>query len=214
VSKRSQIVAAVTAIAAPVVPALAYGLWLRPWHLAWGATTEEASGPMPGDDLLPAPTMVATRAITVHAPPEAIWRWLIQVGQDRGGLYSYDFLENIFGLDMHSADRVVDEWQDLSPGDRVPLSPQRFALLARRVEQPRELVFEFDDGGWTWAFALRPLYPDRTRLVVRNRWTSSHDGIIWKVAMWVIEPVAFVMEQRMLRSLAALAETGEHPPIP
>lgn len=81
----------------------------RPRQLLWGATDEEADAALAGDDLITAPDLTATRAITIHAPADLIWLWIAQLGQGRGGFYSYDWLENLLGLDMHSADRVVSE---------------------------------------------------------------------------------------------------------
>ena len=184
----------------------AYGLAVRPWHLAWRATAEEAEQPLPGDELLAAPTMVSTRAATIAAPPDEVWRWLVQMGRGRGGLYSYDRLENLVGLDIHSVDEIVPELQHLEVGDRMDLSAERFGLIARRIEPPEALVWEFADGGWIWAFHLRRTVDGGTRLLVRNRWTSSWAGPGWKVALWAVEPVAFVMEQRMLRGIVERAE--------
>lgn len=86
---------------------------------------------LPGDELLPAPTVVSTQAITINAPAESIWPWLVQLGKDRGGLYSYTVIENLFGLGIHNTDRVIPELQNLAVGDRVPLSKQRFAVFVR-----------------------------------------------------------------------------------
>lgn len=89
--------------------AAAYTLLLRDWCVTWGAKPEEVTRGMPGDELIPEPDMLATRAITVHAPRSAIWPWLVQMGSGRGGAYAYDWIENIFGLDMHSADEILPQ---------------------------------------------------------------------------------------------------------
>lgn len=193
--------AAATASRRTLVGLVAYGAVVRPWHLAFGAAAGETQRVMPGDELLPAPTSVSTRAITIERPPGAVWPWLVQMGKDRGGLYSYEAIENLFGLDIHNADRLEPAWQHLAVGDRVKLSADRFSLVVRQVDAPRALVYEFADGGWTWAFELLPEPGARTRLLVRNRWSSHAGGIGWRLAFWGLEPAAFVMEQRMLRGL-------------
>jgi hypothetical protein len=115
---RHRNVASITAIGSVAV---AYIVLARPRHLRWGATDAESDGPLPGDDLIASPDLTATRAIAVRAAAEQIWPWIAQLGQGRGGFYSYDFLENLFGCDIHSADRIVREWQDVQIGDEVHL---------------------------------------------------------------------------------------------
>jgi hypothetical protein len=114
-------------------------LVVRPGLLGRGATGEEAGAALAGDDLVPGPDLVATRAITVHALAGEIWPWIAQLGQGRGGFYSYDALENLAGCDIHSADRVVAEWQDVKVGDEVRLAPE-VGLGVTVVEQGRALV--------------------------------------------------------------------------
>jgi hypothetical protein len=84
-----------------------YSLFLRRRCLTWGARPDEVSRKLPGDELLPGEGTVATRAITIDAPPAAIWPWLVQMGSGRGGVYTYDWIENLFGLDMHSTRRIL-----------------------------------------------------------------------------------------------------------
>lgn len=114
-----------------------------------------------------------SRGLAIDTPPERLWPWLVQMGKDRGGLYSYTSIENLFGFGIHNADRIVPELQHLAVGDRVPLSPRRFALIVRELAAPRTLVFEFADGGWIWTFHLTGTATRGTRLLVRNRWSSS-----------------------------------------
>ena len=102
----------------------AYLLAVRPWQLGWGATGEERAATLAGDDLIANPDLIATRAIPVGTSAEQVWPWIAQLGQGRGGFYSYDALENLVGCDIHSADRVVPEWQDLKVGDQVHLHPE------------------------------------------------------------------------------------------
>jgi hypothetical protein len=117
----------------------AYLLVVRPWQLRWGATGEERGAALDGDDLIANPDLMATRAITVHAPAAQVWPWIAQLGQGRGGFYSYDTLENLVGCDIHSADRIVPQWQDLKVGDQVKLHPEVGPGVAV-VEQGRVLV--------------------------------------------------------------------------
>src|SRR5919108_5912683 len=100
-----------------------YLLVVRPWMLRWGATDEDLRQPLPGDDLVPNPLTTSTRAITVNAPVEAVWPWLAQIGQDRGGMYSYEWLENLAGCQMRNADRIHPEWQHRAIGEVVKLHP-------------------------------------------------------------------------------------------
>jgi hypothetical protein len=132
---RSRYAAGLTAIGA----AATYILLARPRQLRWGTIEPEFDEPLPGDDLIPSPNLVATRAITVRASAEHVWPWIVQLGQGRGGFYSYDFLENLVGCDIHSADRIVLEWQDAKVGDEVKLHPE-VALAVATLELGRSLV--------------------------------------------------------------------------
>jgi hypothetical protein len=191
--------------------AAAYLLVVRPWQLRWGATDEEMDATLAGDDLIPNPDLMATRAITVHTAADQVWPWIAQLGQGRGGFYSYDALENLVGCDIHSADRVVPDWQDLKVGDQVKLHPE-VGLGVTAVEPGRALVLR---GGvpmgavpppydTTWAFVLREQADGTTRLLVRERYAYTQ-----RWAPLLVEPVAvvaFVMSQRMLRGVRDRAE--------
>jgi hypothetical protein len=110
----------------------AYFFLVRPWHTRWGATREEVARPLPYDHFVPRPLAQTTRAITIDAPPGEVWRWLVQLGVGRGGLYSYDWLENLAGLDVHSTEKIVLELQDLEVGDLVRLAPESMGAEAVR----------------------------------------------------------------------------------
>jgi hypothetical protein len=184
---------------------------LRAWHLRWGATQAEASMALPGDELVPHADLTATRAVTVRAAADAVWPWIAQLGQGRGGFYSYDFLENLVGCDIHSADRIVPEWQAIDVGAQVRLHPEA-GLIVALVEQGQALVLR---GGvpmgrtpppydFTWAFVLRGEPAGATRLVVRERYAYSR-----RWARLLVEPVefiSFVMSRRMLRGIKERAE--------
>src|SRR6478672_4710657 len=196
---------------ATAIATVAYILVARPRQLRWGATDEESEGPLPGDDLIENADLIATRAITIRASAEQVWPWIAQLGQGRGGFYSYDFLENLVGCDIHSTDRVVPEWQDVEVGDEVRFAPA-VGLVVAVVERGRSLVLR---GGvpigniappydFTWAFALLDEPDKTTRLLVRERYSYKRP---W--ARFLVEPteaVSFVMSQKMLRGIKGRAE--------
>jgi len=138
----------------------------RPWQLTWGATSEEISRGMPGDEIVEKPSFNATRGVTVNAPPEHIWPWIVQIGYKKAGFYSWDVLDND---GVASAERIIAEYQQLKLGDAVPLSRDSSATVAG-LERPKELVLVFPpDTPATWAWALYPIDSTRTRLVTRLR---------------------------------------------
>src|SRR5262249_25418482 len=118
-----------------------YSLTVRPWLLRWGATPAEVTANLPGDAVVPHPTWQSTRAIHIAAPVEVVWPWLAQMGQDRAGLYSYDWLENLAGLKFHSADRIVPDWQSVKVGDTVRFAPDQDTLCVIQVEPNHCLVW-------------------------------------------------------------------------
>jgi hypothetical protein len=150
----------------------AYLLWARPYQLHWGATAAEIGRPMPGDELDPAPTFLATRAITIEGTPAEIWPWLVQMGYGRAGFYGYDILENVGSpRGLRSAEQIVPELQHFEVGDVVPISPVA-QMVFYALEPNQYLIWagqadEFP-GGFTWA--LVPVDEDHTRLVSRIRW--------------------------------------------
>jgi hypothetical protein len=105
---------------------------------------------MPGDDLLPEPDLLATRAVTVAAQPSAIWPWLVQMGSGRGGAYTYDWIENLFGLGMHSADEILPQFQDLEVGDVLPVGPKGPRMRVEVLRPEQALVFRSEDGTGAW----------------------------------------------------------------
>lgn len=190
---------------------LVYRFFLRPWHLRWGAADEEVDRTMPGDEVLPEPRVSATRAITIHAGPEHIWPWLVQLGRGRGGFYSYEWLEALIGADIANSDRILPEFQHLAPGDEIQTGPGT-SMKVRAVEPGRFLVFgpgpgePTDESAITWALGLYPQSDGTTRLVSRLRYDFG-----WKLGeplfMLFFEPGQFVMDQKMLRTLRQRAET-------
>ena len=124
--------------------------------MTWGATRDEVTARLPGDELLDQADIVATRAIEIAAPPSAMWPWLVQMGPGRAGAYTYDWIENLFGLNMHSADRVQPEWQGLEVGDVLRSGPDKPGMRVEILEADRVLSNRSEAGDWVWTFALVP----------------------------------------------------------
>jgi hypothetical protein len=204
-SSRTRRVAGAGALAAGLA-AVAYPVLLRRWCMTWGATPAEVTREIPGDDLVPKPDMLATRAITVDAPPGAIWPWLVQMGSGRGGAYTYDWIENLFGLDMHSATEILPQFQDLEVGDVLPLGSNGPRMRVEVLEPERVLAFRSEDRRWVWAFALYP-QDGATRLVSRNRIAAPGASPVTRlVNLLVLEPGSLVMERKMLLGIKQRAE--------
>jgi hypothetical protein len=178
-----------------------YALARRP-ILTWGATAEEAASRLPGDELLENADGVSTRAIEIDAPAAAVWPWLAQIGPSpRGGAYTYDWIENLLGLDMHSVDRVLPEFQNPQAGEAIALGSNRMRL--ERVEPQRALAWRSQDGNWVWAFVLTER-DGGTRLISRNRFRLPTLGA--RIGMLPMEPGSLVMERKMLRGIKQRAE--------
>ena len=181
---------------------LIYRRALREPVLTWGATRAEATARLPGDELLATADGVSTRAITIAAPASAVWPWLAQLGPSpRGGAYTYDWIENLLGLDMHSVDRVLPEFQDPQVGDTISFGPNRMRL--ELVEPQRVLAWRSEDGSWVWTFVLEERNGE-TRLISRNRFRLPTVGA--RLAMLPMEPASLMMEAKMLRGIKTRAE--------
>ena len=213
------------ALAAVAIEALgaAYSFVLLPRLRRWGATADEVSRPLPGDDLVADPLYTTTHAVTVRAPADAVWPWLVQIGQNRGGFYTYDVLENVAGLKVRSADRIHPEWQELRAGvDYITLDPDESMKMTIAVlEPPRAFVVRSGEPGeppqeagsffrgelaWTWGFYLEPVGASETRLVVRSRasWLPTVPTAFARA--FGLEPAHFIMEEGMLRGIRRRAE--------
>jgi hypothetical protein len=188
--------AAVTAVG------LLYRRFLREPILTWGATPEEAAARLPGDELLEDADGVATRAITIDGPPSAVWPWLAQMGPSpRGGAYTYDWIENLLKLDMHSVDRVLPEFQHPAIGDGFGFGANRMSYAI--VVPERVLAIRSADGGWVWTFILED-QNGKTRLISRNRFRLP--TLKDKLGMIPMESGSLVMERKMLRGIKERAE--------
>jgi hypothetical protein len=182
--------------------ALLYQLRLRRRILNWGTTAAEADARLPGDELLERADGVATRAITIDAPASAVWPWIAQMGPSpRGGAYTYDWIENLLGLDMHSTDHVLPEYQHPQVGDTLGYGKNHMRF--ERVEPERVLATRSDDGNWVWSFVLDE-QEGKTRLISRNRFRLP--TVAAKIGMLPMEPASLVMERKMLRGVKRRAE--------
>lgn len=208
--------------------AAAWRLILRPWHLSWGASEDELARPLPGDDVVSRPNAMHTRAIDIEAPAERVFPWLLQIGQGRGGFYSYDDLENLFGLDIHSVDNLNPELMALAKGDIIRLAPEAAegqpsapAFRVHRIDPGRALILHSadehtgrpsdvqDPGVWaaesSWAFVIEPNGMDRSRLLIRERSRRKPD--LSAKAFWgMVDAASFVMERKMLHGIKERAE--------
>ncbi len=186
---------------------LLYWFPIRRWMNRWGAAASDVTRVMAGDALLVNPTYSGTMAVIVNAAPEHIWPWLVQIGYRRGGLYSYDWLDRLFGyLDRPSAIRILPEFQNLAVGDQIPLGRGPSWPVAA-VEPNRALVLDMRNLGgfdWVWQFGLYAIDENRTQLVsrscvrTRSAWT--------RLVTYAIEPAGFLMTRRMLLGLKRRAE--------
>ena len=190
----------------------------RPRINQWGATDQEHQATWPGDHLVAQPSFVWTNAVTVQAPAAGIWPWLVQLGQGRGGLYSYDWLENLIGCDVHSTDRILPECQHhLQVGDRVirmaryapcaPVAlfqPARALVLGHINDTSAELLAGYARS--SWAFILEPVDRHSTRLLVRCRGNS--------LMARLQAPMQFVMQRKMMLGIKQRAEASLSAPEP
>jgi hypothetical protein len=216
--------AAIALLAVLVAAGLTYHFAVRGWCLRWGTTPAEVHATLPGDDLFPVYAGEATHAITIQASPQQVWPWLMQVGQDRSGFYSYTFLENLAGCDMPKVERLVPEWKPRSVGETVWFAtPRRFGgqgrMIAAMVLPQRSFVM-VSANDWEslqagrrpqeafWSFTLEPLGNGQSRLIARVRGGTPPTLASRAVGRLFWEPMHFVMEQKMLRTIRDLAERG------
>ena len=198
--------------------AAAIGLQVVHARRHWGATAGEVTAVLPGDEFVPDPAENTTLAVTVAAPADEVWSWLVQMGQDRGGMYSYDWLENLLGLRIHSVELIREEWQHLAAGDRVMVVPQGYgpmpagyAFTVARVDPPRALVLRQapPEHPWNgvWSFHIVAAGDGRCRLLARSR-TEIAPQLGLRIATRIGEPVTLVMTRRMLHGIRQRAERG------
>ena len=196
----------IVALIAFVVTVVGYRARVRSWIYRWGSDDDEIGAALPEDDWVAATSPRTTRAITIEAPVEMVWPWLVQIGEDRGGFYSYSLLERAVGVDVHNADRIRSEWQDLRTGDTVWLArrygeagrtvvaavkPNSHLVLMSPADFARTRRGEKASGAW--GFYLRP-HNGWTRLLVRGSGNA--------VGHAAFDIAHFVMEQKMMRGIS------------
>jgi len=215
----------VAIIALAVVAVYAFGV--RPKLLRWGAIDEEVNGPYPGADLIPGGKRGGTVAVTIDAPPSAVWPWLAQMGVDRAIWYTWDYWRP-WGL--RSADRIHPEWQNISVGYRMlatpkgnswwevaALEPERFLglrmtvdLLGRRFDPTKPWPRFHSDS--LWAFLLKELPENRTRLVMSGYWAFRPNWLQGTVGFLFLEPSTWIMQTRQFAGIKRRAErAARHP---
>ena len=201
----------------------AYRATLGPRHDRWGATDEEVAAHLPGDELVAEPAEQNTRATTIAATPAQVWPWLVQLGADRAGFYTHDWLENLAGLRIHNADRIVEEWQQLAVGDVVRASnaadaEKRGGWYVAELMPEKALVLQLadlrhgrharrtDPGGFefVWTFALVDGGDGTTRLLVRERVAFGNRWV--KALLAPTSLVSYVLTRGMLLGIKERVE--------
>jgi hypothetical protein len=185
----------------------------------WGATDAEVNATLPGDELVPRLRSQSTMAVSIGAPPEAVWPWLVQMGVDRAGFYSYTWVENgLLRLGVTNADRIVPEWQNIRVGDRFWFTPENYPTphvgpTVTAIEPLRALVLNLGEPDkpcpGTWQFVLDEWPAGSTRLILRSR-TSTESPLLVRLSDLVLEPGYLLMSRRMLVGIKQRAESLTH----
>jgi hypothetical protein len=187
--------------------------WLPGWIHTYGATEEEVQAVYPGDDILKMPIVAWTHALNIAASPQEVWPWIAQIGDTKGGFYSYTFIENLIaGSDFyHNASRIIPEFQNPQPGEEIIDT----ILPIKEVKTGEYLLAATSDFmglGWTWVWVLEPQANDQTRLLIRMK-IQAPPEMSSPIVMWIMDAGGFVMEKAMLRGLQERAE-GRFMPSP
>jgi hypothetical protein len=208
-------------LAGLIIALVAYVVVVRRWLLEWGSTESERVKGLPGDDVVPSPKYETTHGVIVNAPATDVWKWLVQIGQGRGGFYTYDWLENMMSLDIHSVDRIVPELQELKLGDSISLSPgNELPMTVAAFEPGRTLVLRtgspdlpVEPGDYvrgeiagSWAFILEPIDANTTRFIVRWRADWRESPLASSLNTVILEPAHCIMERGMLLGIKKRAE--------
>ena len=189
----------------------------HPVYLHWGTTPAERMMTLPGDELVPDARYRVDHGITIRAPADSVWPWLVQIGQDRGGFYSYSWLEQLAGADIHNANRIHPEWQQLKPGDLVRATQPDY--LGGRLGEPGWRVLEVVPGraiilqNWG-AFVVHPVNAQTSKFFVRTRGDGAPSllaVLLGPINVFVFEPAHFIMQRRMLLGVRDRAEAMMRP---
>jgi hypothetical protein len=201
--------------------------FLRPWRTRWGATDAEVKRKLPGDELMPHPKWGFTHAVTIKAPVAKVWPWIVQMGQGRGGFYSYEFLENLVGCDIHNADRIIPEFQNLKVGENIKLhpkapvpvaivAPNHALVLHYEAETPTTCGTRLEEPtqqkpfSTNWMWVLEKVDERTTRHI--SRWSGDYGpGMKNRLSYGpcFMEPIEFAMSRKMLLGIKKRAESGK-----
>jgi hypothetical protein len=169
------------------------------------ASSAEKSKALPGDAIVASPMIKSTHAVSINATPDKVWPWIVQLGQGRGGFYSYTLFENLLGCQMKNADRIHPEWQEVAVGDTIPIHPRFPPLIVKGIQAGRHLVlWQQVSFVWSWSFVLEPA-TGGSRLLVRTRVSKAS----WAAAvlLWPVMTVGhFLMERKMLLGIKQRCE--------
>lgn len=196
---------------------VALGPLLHQWRRRWHATEDEIAEPRPGDDIVKSPTWTYTHAITIFAPRGAVWPWLVQIGQGRGGFFSYEDLENLIGCDINNVFELRRELQELQIGETVRMHANGFGPRVAILDPERTLVLggppDAAGSQATWGFYLEQTDDGDTRLIERGRHAVGR-GLVAKLGFgpYLIDPIGFVMSRKMLKTIKRLAEAAPWKP--
>jgi len=195
--------------------------WRSKWRTRWGARPDEPDRALLGEDLIAEPAWDFTHAVSIAAPTTEVWPWIVQIGQGRGGFYSFERLENLIGCHITNADSVLPQFQDLAVGDEIRLHPTAPPLLVTMLDPGRSIVLTSKPGvdapgadathttDTMWAFHLLPDTPSGCRLIERGK---GQNGVsmaerLFFSPLW-LEPVGFVMSREMLLAIKERAEAA------
>jgi len=178
----------------------------------WGASGDEIATRLPGDELVEDPPYSVTHGITIHGTPADIWPWLLQLGQERGGFYSYQQLENLVGCQIHNIYEIDPTIQIKSVNERVSLGATEAhpSYIVRAIEPEHALVLYGEDPAvkTTWQYVLKPIDAKRTRLLVRSHFAWKPGFVNWLFYAVVVPPLHFIMERKMMLTVKRLVESS------
>lgn len=181
---------------------------LKPWYSRWGATIDELTQSLPGDEFVPNSRGGYTQAINIRTSASFVWPWLVQIGQDKGGFYSYELLENMVGCNIHNADRILTEHQNIKTGDKIIMHPKAPMIPVIIVDPMKALVYggrQDENTANIWTFFINEK-GGGTRLI--SRWSFDYKpGFVNRLAYnWFLEPIGAVMQRKMLLGIKQRAE--------
>jgi len=207
---------------APIIALVALFVTARKYMITWGTAQDDLTQPYSADTLIDNVVTVSTRKILIKTTPEKIWPWLVQMGQGRGGFYSYDWLENLFGLNIHNSDTIVPEYQTLKTGDLIPfwdgaginvlrIEPLKTLVLGGSLKPDKGVTYQSEKSvGGTWSFHLSPESADTTHLIIRTRIEKFKPALLcFLLARLLIEPIHFIMERKMMVGIKKRSENIE-----